>query len=434
MVIETADVVVLGAGVAGLAAAQALVDTELDVVVLEARDRLGGRVHTDRSFAGFPLEFGAEFVHGERAPTWEWLERLGLATVHWNKRDDSWVRMADGSRLTMAEARESDPRFDVTRSWALPDVPARPLESFGLYLQRIGFEPAQVDYVRRSFANAAGESLRHLDAASMLDSIAGSAQTGHEDFRIVEGYGAVLEALGIGAEIRTQAVVERVELEAGGVRVYTAGGERYDAKLLVCTLPVGVLAAGDVDFAPGLPADKLNALRGLGMGPAVKCVYRFREPLTPPGIKAIYASGRAPMWWTPSFGHETDAVVWTAFVTGDAAMDLLRRGEEEALDDALESLRRELGRPGLQAVDARLVDWVSDPFARGGYSYVRPGHKGARELLAQPSPPVLWAGEATAPEADAATVHGALQSGRRAAMEVLELLKPRAYDGSEVVL
>ena len=59
---------------------------------------------------------------------------------------------------------------------------------------------------------------------------------------------------------------------------------------------------------------------GLGMGPAIKCVYRFREPLTPPGIKAIYAAGRAPMWWTPSFGHETDAVVWTAFVTGDAAI------------------------------------------------------------------------------------------------------------------
>lgn len=432
---ERADVLVLGAGVAGLSAAQTLVDTELDVLVLEARDRLGGRVHTDRTFAGFPLEFGAEFVHGERASTWEWLERLGLSTVHWNKLDDSWVRMADGARLTMEEARTSDPAFDVTRSWALPDVPARPLESFGHYLRRIGFDPAQVDYVRRAFANAAGEALRHLDAASMLDSIAGAEVSGQEDFRIVEGYGAVLEALGIGAEIRTQAVVKRVEQRAEGVLVSTEDGEEFEAKLLVCTLPVGVLVAGDVEFVPGLPAEKLGALRGLGMGPAVKCVYRFREPLTPPGIKAIYAAGRVPMWWTPSFGHETDAVVWTAFLTGDAAMDLLRRGdEEEALDDALESLRRELGRPGLQAVDAQLVDWVGDAFARGGYSYVRPGHRGARELLAKPTPPVLWAGEATSPEADAATVHGALQSGRRVAMEVLELLRPRAYDGSEVVL
>jgi len=433
-VTETADVVVLGAGVAGLAAAQALVDTDLDVVVLEARDRLGGRVHTDKAFAGFPLEFGAEFVHGERCPTWELIDRLGLHTVHWNKLDDSWVRLADGRRLTMAEARAVDPAFDVTRSWDLPPVPPRPLESFGRYLERIGFAPQQVDYVRRAFANAAGESLRHLDAASMLDSIAGTEATGHEDYRIVEGYGAVLEPLGLGVDIRLGAEARRVVTAPDGVVVETAGGETYGAALLVCTLPVGVLAAGDVEFVPGLPEAKLQALRGLGMGPAIKCVYRFREPLTPPGIKAIYAAGRAPMWWTPSFGHETDAVVWTAFVTGDAAIDLLGRGEEGALDGALESLRRELGRPGLQAVEARLVDWVNDPHARGGYSHVRPGHRGARELLAAATPPLLWAGEATAPEGDAATVHGALQSGRRAAAEVLRLLRPRAYDGSEVAV
>lgn len=433
-VTERADVIVLGAGVAGLSAAQALVDTDLDVVVLEARERLGGRVHTDKQFAGFPLEFGAEFVHGERAPTWELIDRLGLHTVHWNKRDDSWVRMADGRRLTMAEARAEDPGFDVTRTWRLPPVPPRPLESFGQYLRRIGFEPEQVDYVRRSFANAAGESLRHLDAASMLDSIAGSDETGLEDFRIVEGYAAIVEALGVGVEIRLGCQVTRVEVGEDGVLASTAAGETHAARLLVCTLPVGVLAAGDVEFVPGLPEGKLTALRGLGMGPVVKCVYRFREPLTPPGIKAIYAAGRAPMWWTPSFGHETDAVVWTAFVTGDAAMDLLRRGEAGALDGALESLRRELGRPGLQAVEARLVDWVNDPYARGGYSYVRPGHRGVRELLAEPTPPLLWAGEAAAPEGDAATVHGALASGRRAATEVLKLLRPRAYDGSEVVV
>jgi len=431
---ERADVIVLGAGVAGLATAQGLVHTDLEVVVLEARERLGGRVHTDKHFAGFPLEFGAEFVHGEHAPTWELIDRLGLHTVHWNKLDDSWVRMADGRKLTMAEARSLDPGFDVTRTWHLPPVPPRPLESFGRYLERIGFGPEQVDYVRRSFANAAGESLRHLDAASMLDSIAGSEETGHEDFRIVEGYGAIIEALGVGEEIRTGCVVTRVSWDDDGVLVETASGEAFEAKLLVCTLPVGVLAAGDVEFVPGLPERKLAALRGLGMGPAIKCVYRFKEPLTPPGIKAIYASGRAPMWWTPSFGHETDAVLWTAFVTGDAAMDLLRRGEDGALDGALESLRRELGRPGLQAVEALLVDWVNDPYARGGYSYVRPGHRGVRELLAEPTPPLLWAGEASAPEANAATVHGALESGRRAAEEVLRLLRPRAYDGSEVVV
>src|SRR5690606_35556429 len=98
------------------------------------------------------------------------------------------------------------------------------------------------------------------------------------------------------------------------------------------------------------------------------------------------------------------------------------------------SLRRELGRPGLQPLDALLVDWVSDPYTRGGYSHVRPGQRGARERLAQATPPLPWAGEATAPERDAATVHGALTSGVRAAAEVRRLLRPLSYDGHEVTL
>ncbi|HZJ10128.1 MAG TPA: FAD-dependent oxidoreductase, partial [Trueperaceae bacterium] len=208
---EKVDVLVLGAGVAGLAVAHSLVDTDLDVLVLEARDRLGGRTYTDKHFAGFPLEFGAEFVHGEHVATWEWIERLGLTTVHWNKLDDSWVRLADGRRLPMAEARAASAAFDLTRSWELPAVAPRRFESFGHYLRRIGFGPEQLDYVRRSFANAAGESLRHLDAASMLDAITGVADTGSEDFRILEGYGALIEALGLGAEIVVGCPVASVE-------------------------------------------------------------------------------------------------------------------------------------------------------------------------------------------------------------------------------
>src|SRR5690606_15056266 len=256
------------------------------------------------------------------------IERLGLHTVHWNKLDDSWVRLADGRRLLMQEARALSPAFDLTRSWELPDVAARRFESFGNYLQRIGFGSDQLDYVRRSFANAAGESLRHLDAASMLGSLAAVEQTGGEDFRIVEGYAALIEALGIGAEILTDCPVTTVNYgpdegaENGeGVVVLAADGRRFESRLLVCTLPVGVLASGDVEFVPGLPPSKEAALGGLGMGPVIKLIYRFGEALTPPEIKAVYAAGRAPMWWTPSFGHETDAHVWTAFVTGDGAID-----------------------------------------------------------------------------------------------------------------
>lgn len=92
------------------------------------------------------------------------------------------------------------------------------------------------------------------------------------------------------------------------------------------------------------------------------------------------------------------------------------------MERALDAFRLEVGRPGLRSLEAKVVDWHSDPFSRGGYSHVRPGHFGARELLAQPTPPLFWAGEATAQEERAATVHGALLTGERAAVEVRRAL------------
>jgi len=426
--VDVYDVLIVGGGMAGLSAAHALLDDELEVLILEARDRLGGRVHTDRAFAGFPLELGAEFIHGERAATWRWVDRLGLATVRWTKQEDSWVRLADGRRLTMGEARAEDPSFDLTRTWRPPDVAPRPLESFDRYLRRVGFDDEQLEYVRRSFANAEGESMRFLDAGSMLEALGAGEADGEEDYRIVEGYGAIVEALGIGLDIRTNAEVEHVAWEAGGVTVRTTDGLAYRGRTAIVTLPLGVLQAGNVTFDPPLPEEKMRALAGLGMGPVVKLVYHFTESLTPEHVMAVYAAGNPPMWWSASFGQPSDTVVWTALVSGDGAVELLRLDEETALDRGLEALRREVGRPGLKPLDAMLVDWYGDPFSLGGYSHVRPGHRGAREALAAPTPPLWWAGEATAPEVRAATVHGAILSGERAAVEVRHALAQRGAE------
>jgi len=419
---------------AGLAVGHALLDDDLDVVLLEARDRLGGRAHTDRQFAGFPVEFGAEFLHGERAATWRWVDRLGLATAHWTKLDDTWIRLADGRRLTMRQAREVSPELDVTRTWQLPPEPARPLESFGHYLSRVGFSPEQLEYVRRAFANAEGESMRFLDATATLEGLRAKDVDGEEDHRILEGYSAIVEALGVGLDIHTHSVVARVQWGEGGVVVTTRDGHVYRGRSAVVTLPVGVLQAGDIEFDPPLPPQKTGALAGLGMGPVAKFLYRFAEQLTPEEIHAVYAAGNPPMWWSPSATQpDTEAFVWSALVSGDGLVELLRYGEEEALELALEAFRLEVGRPGLRPLEARLVDWSSDPFALGGYSHVRPGHHGAREELAEPTPPLFWAGEATAPEERSATVHGAILSGERAAVEVRRALAARHEHEAQTV-
>lgn len=426
---ERTRVVVLGAGVAGLAAAHQLLLDGVEAVVLEARDRLGGRVWTDRHFADFPVELGAEFIHGDRAALWSWVDRLGLTTHAWRKRDESWVRMADGRLLTMREARATDTGFEVTRTWDLPRRPVHDGEDFERYLRRVGFDATQLDYVRRAFANAAGDAMHRLDAAAVLDAMAAGELDGEGEFRVLEGFGAILEALGLGLEILTRREVRVVRWGAHGVRVETADGGTVDAERAIVTLPLGVLQRGGVRFEPPLPESKRRALAGLRMGPVVKLHLRFAEAVAPEGVEAIFAAGSPPMWWTPSAGREGAACVWTALASGDGARALAARGEAAALAQGLDTLRRELGHDRLEPVAARWVDWTSDPYALGGYSHVVPGRRGAREDLAAPTPPLYWAGEATAVEARAATVHGALVTGLRAADEVVDdLLEADARD------
>lgn len=446
---EAYDTLVVGAGVAGLAAAQRLASEGSRVALLEARNRKGGRLWTDREFAGIPVELGAEFLHGDQVVTWEFVRELGLETVHWKKQDDSLVRTEDGEWLTMAQARAADPGLEITRSWQLPQVLAGRYEDLHSYLGRIGFDRKQLRYVERWFANAQGESSRFLSAAATLRGLRRGDENGSGDYRLAEGYDTVVDHLAKGLDVHLNTQVETVEWGTDGVLLGTAAGEYYEGRTLLLTVPVGVLQAGSIGFLPELPDDKLLALAGMRMGPVIKLVYRFAEPIVESEIMAIYSRNNPPMWWSPSYqgpvrtagsaahtgpgrtgGSASDrdprsategSHVWTAFVSGAGAASLLSLGEQGALEAGVEALANDLNRD-LEPLDAMLVDWPGDPWSRGGYSFVLPGHDGARELLARPAPPLFFAGEASAPEHQAATVHGAVVSGRRAAAETLAYL------------
>lgn len=425
---RAADAVVLGAGVAGLKAARDLHDAGLRVVVLEARDRVGGRVWTDRNFATHPVEFGAEFVHGDRADTWDLIRPLELATRLWPKLDESLVQLEDGSLRTMRAARAADPAFDATRTMALPtDAPGR-YEDLDAYLRRVGWTADQRRHVRRAFANAAGDDPQRLSAEAIVAGLT-KGDAGEGDHRLPDGYDALALALADGLDVRLAQAATRVVAGPDGVDVDTVpatasrgSARRWRARVAVVTLPLGVLHSGTVAFEPGLHVLKGAALAGLRMGPVIKLIYRLAAPPFDPGagVEAVYARGTPPMWWTSSPAG-AEAPVWTGFVSGAGAADLLRLESEVALRQALTALEEAAGR-SLAFVQGHVVAWPDDPWARGGYSHVVPGHHGARERLAAPTPPLYWAGEATAPEGCAATVHGALRSGARAAREVLVAL------------
>jgi monoamine oxidase len=213
--------------------------------------------------------------------------------------------------------------------------------------------------------------------------------------------------------------VKSVAWGASGVTIHTVDGQSFHGEQAVITLPVAVLQSGKVRFSPELPPIKQEALAGLSMPPVMKLVYLFDSPIIDPAISGIYSAGNPPKWWQPSYSRDTKMTVWTGFFSGDYAREMLALGEEGALQKGLNTLRVETGNMDLQYVKARWICWPHDEFTMGGYSIALPGHAAAREKLARPTPPLFWAGEATAEHHEVATVHGAYNSGRRAAEEVI---------------
>ncbi len=411
---------IIGAGIAGLSAGYHLTQAGHEVVILEARNRIGGRVWTNHDFADIPIEFGAELIHGETVNTWEWVRKLGLKTIHWQKTMDSMIRMEDGRWLTMKEARAISPELDVTRSWELGDVdePGGD-EDLATYLKRIGFNDEQLRYVKRSFANAEGENMEKLNAKAHANLFSDrDTEEGYGDYRILDGYDSYYKKLAEGLDIRLNTVVTEINW-SNAVTVTTADGQVYTGDNAIITLPLGVLQANHITFTPKLPSIKQEALQGLQMGPVMKMVYEFEEPIMDKAIGAIYAKGNPPMWWSPSLGREDGAIIWTAFFSGDYAREMLELDEDKALRKGLDTLREEIGNPDLKYKQARWVNWPQDEFSMGGYSICLPNHYDARDKLAQPTPPLYWAGEASAPHHLTAMVHGAYFTGQRAANEVI---------------
>jgi monoamine oxidase len=421
------SILIIGAGIAGLAAAYHLQQAGKTVTVLEGRNRIGGRVWTSHDFADFPVEFGAEMMHGHNIATWEWVRKLGLKTYHWMQLDDTMVRMADGQWLTMTQARETSPDFEITRSWNMPDIAPTPDEDLRTYFQRIGFNETQLGYAQRTLGNSEGDDLSQLSAEAILAAIKydygaepeGLPPLAWDDYRILDGYDSFYNGLANGLDIRLNTVVQSVEWGASGVTIYTTDGQTFHGEQAVITLPVAVLQSDKVRFSPQLPPIKQEALAGLSMPPVMKMVYLFDKPITDPAISGIYSAGNPPKWWQPSYSRDTKMTVWTGFFSGDYAREMLALDEEGALQKGLNTLRVETGNMDLQYVKARWVCWPHDEFTLGGYSIALPGHAAAREKLARPTPPLYWAGEATAEHHEVATVHGAYNSGKRAAQEVI---------------
>jgi len=434
-------VAIVGAGVAGLAAARELHRRGLSVIVLEARPRIGGRVHTRHDSAlAVPAELGAEFVHGEAPETMRLARDARLLVT----RITGEQRTARRGRLEPADLRPA-----VDRVLGRIDTRRRD-ESFATFLAR---RPGGRAWAHeRAVAAAFVESFHagQLDAIS-AHSVAPepgepAGQAAMKAARMPGGYDAVPDALarGLGRSIRLRSVVTEIRWRRGRVElgVRSRSGRRtLEARAAVVTVPIGVLAApanarGHIAFRPEPPALR-EAVTGLAMGSVTKLTVAFDEPPWQQTRRApehadldSLAFIRTPghpfsVWWSALPAVAPLAVAWSG---GPPAAALARQAPREILAAAIRGLADAIGtsprRLASRVRKSWLHDWEHDPFARGAYSYVLVGGMEAGSTLARPVEGTLFfAGEAT--DEASGTVEGALASGRRAATEVTRALARR---------
>lgn len=406
------DVIVIGAGAAGLACANRLSKAGLRVVCLEARDRIGGRICTTHD--EFPVEFGAEFVHG-RPP-----QILELVPVE--ECGGRMIRVWGGQVMEEEESEGGPVLEDVKRAGA-----SGPDESLQHFLDRSDYSEEHRQEATGFAEGFNAARKEELSIASLAkDMIAGDQIDGDRSFRVRGGYDVLLRALG-GSDVRLGAVVESISWKAGDCRVGLAGGEALQAGRVVVTVPLGVLQAGAIRFAPE-PTEILAAARALRFGQAYRVTLRFARAFweDQPGLRdagfIISDEPVFPVWWTRAPSREPVLTGWSAGPKADALIGL---PAAQVIAQALSSIERIIGAKKPEVTGQWFHDWQSDPFARGAYSWVPAGALPARGVLSTPVEKTLYfAGEATDLLGYGGTVHGAMESGYRAARQILAEMGP----------
>jgi monoamine oxidase len=425
---NTTDVLIIGAGAAGLAAWRELHSAGLNLTVLEARDRIGGRILTDHS-TPMPVELGAEFIHGKPKAIWSILERARLNVVESSGTrlvfDQGKLRPGPDYWKIIDKVNEQiDPAHDVSYEQFLVAADALPFE------KRIA-----KSYVEGF--NAARAKLIGVSAVAIADRAAAEIE-GQRQFRLVAGYGSLISWLVRGLpfeSLHLQTEAREIRWQQGHVEVVadtTAGEVTFSAARLIITMPLGVLRAppdtrGAIRFVPRL-LQKETALQDLEVGHVVKVMICFREQFWKiHGRFAFVISSDAdlPTWWTQ---EPLTSNILTGWAGGPPAEKLINLPREELLDRAIESSGRIFGKPGhwlRERVDRiHYHDWTNDPFSRGAYSYPKVGGLKAAQILAEPvNDTIFFAGEATDFKGANGTVHAALDSGISAAQKIIRVLR-----------
>ncbi|MEM6802374.1 MAG: NAD(P)/FAD-dependent oxidoreductase [Bacteroidota bacterium] len=400
-------VLIIGAGAAGLFAGYTLQTEGIEFEILEASERLGGRLGKIEAFADYSLDRGAEWLHGKKSIMGELVKKTKAKIKRDNSRTHFWFEGQIQKKIArdfLAEMEEDS---------SLPDI------SFMEYAKEKGYGDEYADIVEQVAGDYGADSSDISAKWTIKEEEAYSA--GFKDYKFRETYfDLVYEHIAqeVSDKIHLNSWVREIDYSQGQLKVYDANGKEYLADKIILTVPITVLQEGDINFIPPLPQDKLDAFRKIGMGAGMKVFLKFKERF----YKKYLLGGKiCAAYADESIGKNGKEHVLMAFIMGQQAAYLSGLQDDQAV---VETLLTELdqiydGKASTSFIEAHIEDWSKHPYIRGAYSYSKVGIGNVRSIAArQVEEKLFFAGEAMNLNGHHQTVHGAIETGY---LKVLEL-------------
>ena len=420
-------VCIIGAGAAGIYAAAYLMNQGVDVTILEASTRVGGRIRSVDGFADFPVELGAEEIHGRRSLLYDLALTFAQADIlpepgenyYWINnvlRDDYYFKHSEvlqGGGQTLLQIAESLAAYEG------PDI------SLQEYLQNFPIDPALTEIANALIANEYGTQLDRIGMYALREAeqryssgIDGYFLKNRSMWSLFES--AFPEAI---AKVKLNEPVSDILIKDGELIVKTIYDAEYSAQKVLITVPISILQQSFITFNPPLPQSKLEAINAIKMDVGSKFILRFSAPFWEENTGSILGGLLIPEYWVSSAGKNSANPTLTAFVMGDRAAYFQGMADSQIQTELLDELSSlfPTQNPTELCTGIRVQRWADEPFIRGAYSYPSPQSTGMREVLAEPvGNRLFFAGEACNVNGHIATVHGAMESAYLACKSMMK--------------